>query len=80
MLGMKLGAYLKEHGQTVDAFAATMGRSKWGVRKWVYGQRMPRARDIEIINEVTGGKVTLGDFTGTVAKKITALVPAGDAA
>lgn len=59
---MKLRAYLKQHGVTVDEFAEKHGWAKWGFRKWVYGQRVPGAADIAKIERVTAGEVSLRDW------------------
>lgn len=59
---MKLIDYLRDQKISDEEFAAKIGRSKHGVRKWMYGQRLPRPAELAAIRTITGGKVTLDDF------------------
>ncbi|MGJ0505634.1 MAG: helix-turn-helix domain-containing protein [Methylocystis sp.] len=61
---MKLLDYLKENNLSDAAFAEHLGGglSESAVRKWKYGERTPRLRDLVRIEEVTNGTVTPSDF------------------
>ena len=59
---MKLKAWLKETGRTVDGFAKEIGEPPPTVRKWVYGQRIPNQDNMSRIVTATGGAVTPNDF------------------
>jgi DNA-binding transcriptional regulator YdaS (Cro superfamily) len=59
---MKLHQYIKENCLTQESFGVLVGRSKWAVRKWMYGQRMPRPAEMVAIREATRGQVTPDDF------------------
>jgi DNA-binding transcriptional regulator YdaS (Cro superfamily) len=59
---MKLLDYLKKQNIADHAFAETVGRSRSAVRKWMYGQRIPRPAEMLAIKEATDGKVTADDF------------------
>jgi DNA-binding transcriptional regulator YiaG len=60
---MKLADFLDAKGLSDEGFAALVGNvSVWGVRKWRYGQRTPRPREMARIVEVTQGVVTANDF------------------
>lgn len=59
---MKLIDYLRANEITDEAFAAQVGVSKWGVRKWMYGQRVPRTEEMLAIRDATNGAVTPNDF------------------
>jgi transcriptional regulator with XRE-family HTH domain len=61
---MKLIEYLREQNLTDEQFAEQVGKSKWAVRKWMYGQRVPRHNEMQSIALLTGGKVTANDFFG----------------
>jgi len=62
LLGMTLSEFLTKNNQSVDEFAKAIGRSKWGVRKWLYGQRTPRSTEMRLIIKATDGAVTASDF------------------
>jgi transcriptional regulator with XRE-family HTH domain len=62
---MRLHSYLKDQRITAEQFAAMVGASTSGVRKWLYEDRTPRPDMIAKIQEVTGGAVTFNDFIGT---------------
>ena len=66
---MKLHDYLKQ-SETHDeeAFAAACGVSVSCVRKWRYGDRLPRSRHLMKILAVTGGRVTANDFVHSLAE------------
>lgn len=61
---MQLDAYLRANDLTDEAFAKLLGPgvSAWAVRKWRYGQRIPRLAQQKRIREVTDGKVTANDL------------------
>lgn len=61
---MQLDAYLRENKLTDESFAALLGAdvSTWGVRKWRYGQRVPRLAMQQRISAATNGAVTANDF------------------
>ncbi|WP_442907408.1 helix-turn-helix domain-containing protein [Kaistia sp. MMO-174] len=59
---MKLAAYLLTHRLTNDAFGAKVGASPAAVRKWRYGERIPRPEQMSRIAAATGGEVTAADF------------------
>lgn len=63
MASMKLTQYLTENNISPEQFAATMdGMSISGVRKWMYGERVPRPDQMRKISEVTDGAVQPNDF------------------
>lgn len=59
---MKLINYLSEQKMSDGDFASLVGVSSHGVRKWKYGERIPRADQMRKIAEATGGKVQPNDF------------------
>lgn len=60
---MKLNQYLTEKNITPEAFGALIGGvSESGVRKWIYGERVPRPEQMRRIAEVTNGSVEPNDF------------------
>jgi len=61
---MQLDAYLREKKLADESFAALLGSdvSAWGVRKWRYGQRIPRLAMQQRIAAATSGAVTANDF------------------
>jgi hypothetical protein len=60
---MKLAQYLTEKNITPGEFGTLVGGvSESGVRKWVYGERTPRPKQMQLITEVTGGLVDPKDF------------------
>lgn len=60
---MKLKQYLTEKNITPEAFAALVGGvSESGVRKWMYGERVPRREQMIAIAEKTDGLVLPNDF------------------
>lgn len=64
---MKLQTYLENHKLSHADFAALLGVSEFGVRKWAREERMPRRKALRRIQEVTGGQVTPADFVGAAA-------------
>lgn len=61
--GMKLAQYLTDKNIPLEQFAADMGGlSASGVRKWIYGERVPRPDQMRKIAELTGGLVEPNDF------------------
>ncbi|MER2263533.1 hypothetical protein [Methylobacterium oxalidis] len=65
---MQLDAYIRENKLTDEGFARLLGPnvSEWAVRKWRYGQRIPRLAQQLRIAEVTHGAVTANDFVAAV--------------
>lgn len=60
---MKLAQYLTEQNISPEQFAADLGGlSASGVRKWLYGERVPRPDQMRKIAELTGGRVEPNDF------------------
>jgi transcriptional regulator with XRE-family HTH domain len=74
---MKLLDYLKENSLSDADFAARLGGglSESAVRKWKYGERTPRLRDLVRIEEATGGAVTPSDFLPESEPQSTAASP-----
>ena len=62
---MQLRAYLDQNGITPAEFAARVGSSESGVKKWLRGVRSPRHEMLERIREATAGAVTANDFHET---------------
>lgn len=65
---MKLLDWMKANEMSDVAFAERVGRSKWAVRKWIYGQRVPRRAELLQILEITSGAVTPSDFLEIAVK------------
>lgn len=59
---MKLLDYLKSQDITDEKFARLCGISVGAVRKWKYGERVPRLPELVRIEELTDGTVTARDF------------------
>ena len=60
---MKLVDYMKREALGPDEMAAQVGDvSVSGVRKWMYGERVPRPDQMRRIAAVTGGAVMPNDF------------------
>jgi transcriptional regulator with XRE-family HTH domain len=60
---MKLAKYLNDRDLSSRKFASEMGGvSASGVRKWIYGERIPRPDQMRKIAEITGGLVEPNDF------------------
>lgn len=60
---MKLAQYLTDKKISPEQFAADMGdMSVSGIRKWMYGERVPRPDQMRKIAELTGGLVEPNDF------------------
>lgn len=59
---MKLKTYLKQAGISNRQFGERIGASEFGVRKWAYGERIPRPVTMRKIEEATGGAVGPRDF------------------
>lgn len=67
---MQLDAYIREQKLTDEGFAKLLGPSvsEWAVRKWRYGQRIPRFIMQKRILAVTAGAVTPSDLVEAVAE------------
>lgn len=59
---MKLIDYLKLSNLDDEAFASSIGCSASAVRKWKYGERIPRRHALKRIERATNGAVTVADF------------------
>lgn len=60
---MTLSDYMALRGIDDAGLAALLGDcSESGVRKWRYGERVPRPEQMKRIAEVTAGAVTPNDF------------------
>jgi hypothetical protein len=60
---MKLAAYMADNGIPARQMADLIGEvSESGVRKWMYGERVPRLEQMRRITEVTDGAVQPNDF------------------
>ncbi|MCJ2085528.1 hypothetical protein MKK88_05900 [Methylobacterium sp. E-005] len=65
---MQLDAFIREKSLTDEGFAKLLGPdvSEWAVRKWRYGQRIPRPTMQQRIAKTTNGAVTPNDFLAAV--------------
>jgi hypothetical protein len=59
---MKLLQYLSDQKISDESFGGLVGASSHGVRKWKYGERIPRADQMRRIAEITCGAVQPNDF------------------
>lgn len=60
---MKLDDFMKAEGLDDAAMAARIGEvSEFAVKKWRYGERMPRPGVMGRITSATHGQVTANDF------------------
>lgn len=59
---MKLSAYLREKGFTDAAFAKKARLSIYAIRKYKYGKRIPRPKNMLRIKKVTANAVTEQDW------------------
>jgi transcriptional regulator with XRE-family HTH domain len=59
---MKLAQYLTDHNISPERFAAEVGVSVSGMRKWMYGERVPRPDQMRKIADLTGALVEPNDF------------------
>jgi DNA-binding transcriptional regulator YdaS (Cro superfamily) len=60
---MKLATYMDRNGLDDEAMAAQIGGvSSHAVKKWRYGERVPRPDAMQRLAKATGGKVTADDF------------------
>lgn len=62
MPAMKLSEFMRDAKLDDDAMAAKVGCSAGAVRKWRYGERMPRPDQMIRLREATDGAVTADDF------------------
>lgn len=65
---MQLDAFIRDRSLTDESFAQLIGDdvSEWAVRKWRYGQRIPRPAMQRRIARATEGRVTPNDFVDAV--------------
>ncbi len=61
---MRLKAFLRARGLSVSAAARQTGVKHETFRKWVNGERVPRATAMRAVMEWSGGMVTANDFCG----------------
>lgn len=59
---MELHEWLNANHISTEEFADRIGVSAGGVRKWRYGERLPRPKAMKRIAEATDGAVTANDF------------------
>lgn len=70
IVAMRLLTHLREEKIDDGAFAARVGDcTGHAVKKWKYGERVPDARTIARIDQVTAGKVTLADWVEQEAER-----------
>lgn len=67
---MKLAQYITDNNISIEQFAADMGGSVSGIRKWMYGERVPRPDQMRKIAEMTGGAVQPNDFILEVSSEM----------
>lgn len=65
--GMELHAWLNANNISTEEFADRIGASPGGVRKWRYGERLPRPKAMKRIAAATQGAVTPNDFFSSEA-------------
>jgi transcriptional regulator with XRE-family HTH domain len=76
---MKIQAYMTANKISAEAMAELIGGvTESGVRKWVYGERIPRPDQLRRIAEITKGEVMPNDFI--LAEAEPGETPAGQAA
>lgn len=61
---MTLSEYMRNSQLDDEAMASLLGCSAGAVKKWRYGERVPRPDQLKRIAEVTGHQVTANDFHG----------------
>lgn len=67
---MKLIAYMRVKKLDDEAMASRVGGvTRHAVKKWMYGERMPRPEQIAAIAKITNGKVTLADWIEQAAER-----------
>ena len=59
---MTLADYLRQQSLTPEEFGRLIGRSPGLVKKWRYGERLPRLPELLEIERLTNGAVTANDF------------------
>jgi hypothetical protein len=66
---MQLDTYIRGKKLTDESFAKLLGPdvSEWAVRKWRYGQRIPRLATQMRIATVTKNAVTANDFVAAAS-------------
>lgn len=61
---MRFSDFIEESGKSRTEVANELGCSRQAVRRYVLGERIPRADEMQKIFEWSGGKVTANDFYG----------------
>lgn len=61
-IAMNLKRYMEARGLCDAQLAKRLGVSEGAIRKWKYGERIPRAEELQAITRITKGAVTLRDF------------------
>lgn len=59
---MNLKSYMEARGICDEQLAKRLGVSVGAIRKWKYGERIPRANELVALARITKGKVGLLDF------------------
>lgn len=59
---MTLNEYMKIHSLSDADLATSLGCSEGAVKKWRYGERVPRRAQMLLLLEHTKGAVTANDF------------------
>jgi hypothetical protein len=59
---MKLQQYLRENRISVAKFSKNNGFKAPSVSAWVYTKRIPKAKNIQKISQITQGSVTVVDW------------------
>jgi predicted transcriptional regulator len=59
---MNLADFMRDRGISDQEMAALVGCSEFAVRKWKYGERVPRGQAMSRLREATDGTVTANDF------------------
>lgn len=53
--------YDKDGAQSIPILAETLGMSSWGVQRWIYANKVPSKRVMQIVDN-SRGAVTRDDF------------------
>lgn len=64
---MTLHEFMKLASLSDTDMASKLGCSEGAVKKWRYGERVPRVDQLRRIHEITNGAVTANDFIGAAA-------------
>lgn len=64
---MTLNEFMKLANLSDTDIARKLGCSEGAVKKWRYGERIPRRDQLRQIHDITNGAVTANDFVGAAA-------------